>query len=47
MRRDIDFQSHELSRVSRQAVVLAFGEAPLDDEVLSLDVAEVAHSLEE
>jgi hypothetical protein len=44
---DVDLQRDQLGRELRQPLVVAVGGAVLDDEVLSSDVAELAHSGEE
>jgi hypothetical protein len=48
MRHDaVHLEPHRVSRESRQALVFSLGPPPLDDEVVSLDVAEVTKALPE
>jgi hypothetical protein len=44
---DIDLQSHKFGCDRRKAAVISQCSAPLDDEILPLDIAEFAHALRE
>ena len=43
----VDIQPHQLCRVHRRQIVSPFRKAPLDQQVLALDIAEFAHALQE
>jgi hypothetical protein len=45
--KEIDFQSHELRRNLRKSLIPSFQRAPLDDEILSFDIAKLVHALHE
>src|SRR5215472_18242151 len=42
---DIKFQSHKLSHTLGKSLVLPLRGAPLDDEILSFDITQLAHPL--
>ena len=44
---DVHFQLYQLCRQRRQSFELAVGRAPLDDQVLALDIAEGTHPFQE
>jgi hypothetical protein len=44
---DLDLQAHHFGREFAETLVLSFRQTPLDDEVLTLPIAELAHALQE